>query len=94
MNDLISREALINYIKAWNIGSGIAHDQNTFIGAVNAQEVVDAVEVVHGKWKRQTDYDENDNAVFECTNCMHGDIHARSAIVPFCWNCGARMDGE
>lgn len=49
MNDLISRAALINYIKAWDIGNGIAHDQSTFIDAVNAQEVVDAVEVVRCK---------------------------------------------
>ena len=95
MNDLISRTALLHEFETENA----CHSYNlwhitgikAFIENVPA---VDVKSVVHGKWKRQTDYNENDNAVFECSNCMHGDIHARSAIVPFCWYCGARMDGE
>lgn len=97
MNDLISKAALLKHSRRV-----VEFDEGGFsmeYNAIPTEEIknapaVDVKSVVHGKWKRQTDYDENDNAVFECSNCMHGDVHARSAIVPFCWYCGARMEGE
>lgn len=65
MNDLISRTALINYIKAWDIGNGIMHDQDTFIDAVNSQEVVDAKPVVHAEWVKTRLAME-----YQCSNCQ------------------------
>lgn len=55
-----------------------------------------------GKWmladlQIQAEMD-NGNYCYNCSNCGKGDIHAKSAEVPFCWWCGARMvegeDGE
>ena len=97
---LIDRNKLYNHIKTeinpyGKPFEGTAYEfGNKLMDDLMEMEVVDAKPIVHGEWKRQTDYDENDNAVFECSNCMHGDVHAKSAIVPFCWYCGARMDGE
>ena len=35
---------------------------------------------------------ENDNYRFICSECQCSDIHAKSTIVSYCWNCGARME--
>lgn len=106
MNDLISRAALLEDMqkeleKAVNDEEMTEYECKVLMTSalalktfVNRQSAVDAKPVVHGKWKRKTDYDENDNAIFECSNCMSSDVHAKSTIVPFCWHCGARMDGE
>ena len=44
-----------------------------------------------GEWKQITDFDEDNNAVFECSNCLHGYVQAKGSEVPFCWYCGADM---
>lgn len=49
MDDLISRKALIDYVKAWQIGCGVGHDQKTFINAIEEQPPAEAVSVVHCK---------------------------------------------
>lgn len=38
----------------------------------------------------------NDNYLYYCSECGKGDIHSKSTVVSFCWNCGAKMikDGE
>ena len=45
-----------------------------------------------GEWIR-TGSLENGNAHYECSNCHHGDEHAESQEVPYCWFCGAKMKG-
>lgn len=51
-----------------------------------------------GKWircKKQNKADlYNGNALYECSNCGHTDLHAETQEVPYCWYCGARMKGE
>ena len=32
------------------------------------------------------------NGQYRCSNCQHGDVHAKTQEVPFCWYCGAKMD--
>lgn len=34
----------------------------------------------------------NNNYQYECSNCGHGDIHAKDVYVPYCWHCGAKME--
>lgn len=46
-----------------------------------------------GEWIYIRD-EENGNGLYECPICHHGDIHAPEAKVKFCWNCGAKMEGE
>lgn len=50
-----------------------------------------------GKWilsdlQSQADND-NGNYAYVCTNCNHTDIHAKTQEVPYCWWCGAIMEG-
>ena len=33
----------------------------------------------------------NDNYLYYCSECGKGDVHSKSVVVPFCWNCGAKM---
>lgn len=54
----------------------------------------DVVEVVQAKWKFIAGPDEDGNIQVVCDNCGAGDVHAPDATVPYCWECGARMDGE
>lgn len=38
--------------------------------------------------------EEAGNALYECSACGKGDIHAPEVKVSYCWNCGADMRGE
>lgn len=31
---------------------------------------------------------------YECSECGFSDIHNETVEVPYCWNCGAKMEGE
>lgn len=51
-----------------------------------------------GKWilhenQRQEDVD-NGNYLYICSECGRSDIHAKTQEVPFCWYCGAKMEGK
>lgn len=46
-----------------------------------------------GKWIRTGSLG-NGNAHYTCSNCSYGDEHAECQEVPYCWHCGARMDGD
>ena len=35
--------------------------------------------------------EEAGNALYMCSACGKGDIHAPEVRVPYCWNCGAEM---
>lgn len=53
----------------------------------------DVAPVVHAHWKFVSGPDEDNNLQFMCDNCGAGDVQALDVIVPYCWKCGARMDG-
>lgn len=49
----------------------------------------------HGRWQiTDADPDDAGNFWYVCTQCNHGDRHAPEVYVPYCWYCGARMDGD
>lgn len=48
---------------------------------------VDAVELVHGRWIPDDEYD-------ICSHCNHPIIMNRRSPDKWCKNCGAKMDGE
>lgn len=54
----------------------------------------DVAPVVHGRWIDEGTRDEDGNGQYTCSNCDHHDNHLPGIDVPFCWHCGARMDGE
>ena len=68
-------------------------------GYRKAEEVIKNIPSAEnkGKWimsdiqsKEDTD---NGNYQYICSVCGHGDIHARTQEVPYCWWCGAHMKG-
>ena len=87
---LIDADALKEklYIESDNLNSVVTEKE------IDEMPTVEAVPVVRGEWRKQTEWDEDDNAIFECTNCLHGDVQAKGTVVPYCWHCGAKMDGK
>ena len=60
------------------------------------QPVVDAVEVVHGRWIHTAIEDDNWGGTFHkwtCSNCDFSTGHNPNGT-NYCPNCGAKMDGE
>ena len=47
-----------------------------------------------GHWIKFEGPDDNDNAQYNCSNCGAGDISAVNQVVPYCWHCGAKMEGK
>lgn len=62
--------------------------------AIKAIPPADLVGVVQAKWKFIAGPDEDNNLQFMCDNCGAGDVHAAGVTVPYCWKCGARMEGD
>ena len=68
--------------------------------AIDNALTVDAVEVVHGYWKRvpHTVFGLEDNFYhcfdYACSICGHHDDRHRPFKAPYCWCCGAKMDLE
>lgn len=60
---------------------------------LNSVPAADVAPVVHGEWKFIAGPDEDNNIQVMCDNCGAGDVHAADVTVPYCWKCGARMDG-
>ena len=59
---------------------------------IDEMPTVNSVPNRHGKWLYiRTDDDEN--GVYECSECHAGEVHSTIVEVRYCWNCGARMDG-
>lgn len=57
---------------------------------------LDVTPVVHARWIYYGDVNEDGNCEANCSACGAGDTHRPDLknAVPYCWNCGARMDGE
>lgn len=94
MSDLIDRDALLQDMTHRG-GLGIG-DWHVF-DVINEQPAIEAEPVQHGRWilcKDQYNVDnDNGNYAYYCSCCEHQDVHAESAKVSFCWNCGADMRG-
>lgn len=52
------------------------------------------VEVVHGRWIDDGGLDEDGNGQYRCSCCGVGEKHNPTVTVSYCWNCGAKMDGD
>lgn len=48
----------------------------------------------HGRWI-YGEQDEDDNVKAHCSVCGTGDCHSVQLMnkIPYCWKCGAKMDG-
>lgn len=40
------------------------------------------------------DCDNGGNNIYQCSKCFYRDTHSNTAIVPYCWHCGAYMLSE
>ena len=86
MSDLISRCELFNRLApVQTLGEAY--------GVIQGMDTVDAVPVRHGRW--ETDgmmMDDGEYLMTRCTAC--GEAYEYGFNMPFCPNCGARMDGK
>jgi hypothetical protein len=48
--------------------------------------------VRHGKWINVLEL--GDNIQCRCSSCFSKDVRPKDIVVPYCWHCGARMDGK
>ena len=104
MDDLISRAAAIEYLMTnmgWHDEDGYTVDdadekRAIITDLVNGVPAVDAVPVVHARWRELKDGSE------ECTNCLglcpheenyNGDIISNFDC-EYCPWCGAKMKGD
>lgn len=58
-------------------------------------QTIDAEPIRHGHWiKKEPAYsDGSDIYRYECSECHYWDEHNVYREVPYCWHCGARMEG-
>ena len=104
MPEMIDKEVTLLLLNTAikQFGENWLQDKMTKNGLLIAKQIVSKQptiepEVRHGRWilcKDQYNVDnDNGNYAYYCSCCKHQDVHAESAKVSFCWNCGARMDG-
>jgi hypothetical protein len=101
MMDAISRSAAIADLREWLYGSPDDEFQEGFdsalLGAIdrlgneNINPALDVAPVVHARWivKRMA----GNLIALQCSSCENYDNPSK-VRGNFCWNCGARMDGE
>lgn len=78
---------LIKKLRAYHNGS-YAMVLDKLIAMASAQP-----ERKRGKWIFIRD-EEAGNALYACSECGKGDIHAPEVRVSYCWHCGADMRGD
>lgn len=61
--------------------------------ALENAPVADVAPVVHGEWLRISDDDQYEGEYY-CSVCNAEEFFFGNALfAPFCWHCGAKMDG-
>lgn len=91
MTDAISRSAVLEKIGRllldWEYGTAV----NDCYKIVEDAPALDVAPVVHARWivKRMA----GNIIALQCSNCENFDNPSK-VRGNFCWNCGARMDGE
>ena len=99
MSDSISRHAAIEAVRVMQTYKLFAGDDMILIDKAEVQTELMTLPSADktGKWilsDNQSREDmENGNYYYFCSNCLHGDVHAKTQEVPYCWHCGAKMKG-
>ena len=101
---MVTNKRLINAHDLWSDIMILPHNGDMISSEEVEQAIVealtvDAVEVVHGRWKRTSMYDEE--SLVQCSEClMEFDyidgmcyLVTGSELPFYCPNCGAKMDG-
>lgn len=63
-----------------------------FADLLSDQPTLDVEPVKHGRWIYIRDEENIGLGIHECSECHKRDIHAKDREVPYCWNCGTKMD--
>lgn len=94
MTDLISRSEAIEVLGQHSYETSRDYDKT--VELLNELPAIDAVPVVHARWIYSGDMDSDGNSQGYCSRCGAGDKHRADLknLVPYCWKCGARMDGK
>lgn len=72
---------------------GMAKDIKRVIKFIKKFPAADVAEVVHAEWLPVSDDDQYEGE-YHCSRCNAEEfIPDRSPFPPYCWQCGARMDG-
>ena len=69
MDDLISRKALMKYMRDYKWEFALNSDFSKAIEMVDVQPAVEAVPVVHGEWIRVPSSDMATGRAYESSNC-------------------------
>ena len=93
---LIEKEPIMKFIEDGLNNKHYGHVGVEIITEVEFAPKVEAVPVVHARWIYYGEVNEDGNCEANCSACGAGDAHRADLkdAVPFCWKCGARMDGE
>lgn len=95
--ELIYKHSVVQYINDFYRPLGLTDKaMEAIVSAVEITPSVEAEPVRHGHWMPYENQNQDDvnnfNYLYVCSNCNYSDIHAKTAEVPYCWHCGAKMD--
>ena len=94
MTEYIERDTAIRNSREYNLGGSYYNTQRAVpVKVINSIPAADVAPVVHGRWIHIRAEDDG-NDLYECSVCHKGDCHHPAVKVSYCWNCGARMDGD
>ena len=103
MDDLIRRQDAIDAINSYiqkQIPIGTASFQDGVVdGYARCVSILKRLPSAqpeaqkYGHWIKIRD-EEDGNTLYECSECHKGECHCHIVEVSYCWNCGARMDGD
>ena len=99
MNDSINRQEALNIIKEIYDESGPGYHQAYLLRAYDRiARMWPRNPLRRGHWIMNEGQSLkeviNGNFMYSCSCCGAGEIHSKKMDVPYCWHCGARMDGE
>lgn len=106
MMDAISRSAVLEELYKFQLSDDCMEHEWAIqaeddvakytLKAIKNAPALDVATVVHARWIYSGELDEDGNCEANCSHCGAWDKHRADLkdAVPFCWKCGARMDGE
>ena len=71
-----------------------AEKRKIYEGLFDSIPAADVEERKVGKWILAREADETGNALYECSACHMSETHSPIVEVKYCWNCGAKMEGN
>lgn len=78
-------------MQKWDGGCWIRY--KLFENALENAPTIEAEPIRHGKWIK-VECSHFGVSRYECSVCHYTDEHNESREVPYCWQCGARMEND